>query len=72
MKALCEEFEISRPTGYIWLKRYRECGRLAELAEKSRRPQRSPSKPARSREQRVIALAQAVSGLGGQKLAGCC
>lgn len=37
MTALCEEYEISRPTGYRWLKRYRECERVRDLAELSRR-----------------------------------
>lgn len=29
MSALCHEFNISRPTGYLWLKRYREAGSLS-------------------------------------------
>ena len=32
MKALCEEFEISRPTGYLWLERYRSLEQLEQLA----------------------------------------
>ena len=36
--SLCRSFEISRPTGYLWLKRYDETGSLSSLKEKSRRP----------------------------------
>jgi transposase len=39
--ALCAEYEISRPTGYLWLKRYRQQG-VQGIAEQSRRPHRSP------------------------------
>ena len=33
----CSEFGISRPTGYLWLKRYRQRG-VAGIEERSRRP----------------------------------
>jgi transposase InsO family protein len=69
MKALCEEFQISRPTGYRWLKRYRECERLEQLAEKSRRPLRSPTRTPALKEQRVIALRQQYPDWGAGKLA---
>ena len=29
MSALCQEFGISRPTGYLWLDRYREAGSIS-------------------------------------------
>ena len=35
---LCRDYGVSRPTGYLWLKRYREVGRISDLAEHSRRP----------------------------------
>src|SRR5260370_22210560 len=35
--ALCTEFGISRPTGYLWLRRYKELG-VRGIAEQSRRP----------------------------------
>ena len=38
---LCQEFGISRPTGYAWLERYRQEG-LEGIRERSRRPQRIP------------------------------
>lgn len=69
MKALCQEFEISRPTGYLWLKRYRECERLQELTEVSRRPHRSPHQTAGEIEQRVVALRRQYPDWGARKLA---
>jgi putative transposase len=41
MTSLCEEFGISRKTGYKWLKRFDEAG-LVGLENMSRRPSRSP------------------------------
>jgi transposase InsO family protein len=43
MSALCRRFEISRPTGYKWLRRYREGGPEG-LEERSRRPDHSPNR----------------------------
>ena len=40
MRELCEEFEISRPTGYEWLRRY-ERGGITGVVERSRRPEHS-------------------------------
>lgn len=68
MKKLCAEFQISRPTGYVWLKRYRECSRLSELGEKSRRPQRSPHRTSEHLEQRVVALRKKYPDWGAKKL----
>jgi transposase InsO family protein len=41
MTELCEQYMISRKTGYHWVARYRADGR-AGLADRSRRPHRSP------------------------------
>jgi transposase InsO family protein len=68
MKALCQEFEISRPTGYLWLKRYRECERIGELAELSRRPHQSPNQTGAEQEQRVLALRHQYPDWGARKL----
>ena len=38
---LCRRFGISRKTGYKWLRRFERDGPLG-LADRSRRPQRSP------------------------------
>jgi hypothetical protein len=44
LAALCREYGISRPTGYLWLKRVQECDWVLEAIEdKSRRPNRSPN-----------------------------
>jgi len=59
MSRLCREFEISRPTGYLWLKRYREAGNsLTAVVERSRRPRNSPRRTGPELEARVIALRQ--------------
>ncbi len=69
MKALCAEFGISRPTGYLWRARYRESQRLEGVVEKSRRPHASPNKTEESRERRVIELRQERPDWGAAKLA---
>ena len=64
---LCREFQVSRPTGYKWLRRYQEVGSFAELEEQSRRPQKSPGRIEEGIEKRVIQLRQA-TGWGAKKL----
>lgn len=54
MAGLCREFGISRPTGYLWLKRYREVERIEELKEISRRPKHSPGKTTAEIEAKVV------------------
>ncbi len=67
MRELCEEFEISRPTGYEWLRRY-ERGGIAGVVEKSRRPEHSPQRTAAGIEQRVVELRQQRPDWGAKKL----
>jgi len=67
MTALCQEFGISRQTGYKWLKRYREIGSFAQLQERSRRPHNSPNRTPPEIEERVIELRK-YYGWGGKKL----
>ena len=67
MSSLCRRYGISRPTGYKWLRRYREVGSLSELEEHSRRPQHSPSRTPEWIEDRVEALRHR-HGWGGRKL----
>jgi transposase len=43
--ALCAEFGITRPTGYLWLERY-QSGGVALISERSRRPLSSPTRTA--------------------------
>ena len=65
---LCREYEISRPTGYLWLKRYRAGGNIVDLAEHSRRPLHTPRRTDSTIETAVLALRDE-KGWGGPKLA---
>jgi len=67
MTALCREFGISRPTGYLWRQRYRQVDSLTQVSERSRRPHRSPQRTTARREQRVVVLRQQ-TGWGAKKL----
>jgi transposase InsO family protein len=64
---LCREFGISRPTGYVWRRRYEQSRTLTAIGERSRRPQHSPRRTAAGKEQRVVALRKQ-SGWGAKKL----
>lgn len=65
--ALCQEFEISRPTGYLWLKRYEESG-VAGIAELSRRPHHSPERTPAELEERVVQVRKQYPDWGARKL----
>jgi transposase InsO family protein len=65
--ALCEEFGISRPTGYLWLSRYTHSG-LAGIAERSRRPVMSPARTPPEIEQQVLAVRRRYPDWGARKL----
>ncbi len=67
MKDLCQEYGISRPTGYLWVKRFQEAGSFQALEEKSRRPHRSPNRTAEKLEQKVV-QARKQHGWGAPKL----
>ncbi len=67
LSGLCQEFGISRPTGYLWLARYREQG-LAGIAERSRRPAGSPQRTGSEVEQQVVKLRQRYPDWGARKL----
>jgi len=68
LSSLCAAFGISRATGHLWLKRYREGG-VAAVVEQSRRPLASPRRTAAETEQRVIALRRERPDWGARKLA---
>jgi transposase InsO family protein len=68
VSGLCEEFGISRVTGQDWLKRYREGG-VQAMAERSRRPLRSPRKTAAATEERIAVLRTERPDWGARKLA---
>jgi transposase InsO family protein len=67
LREACEEFQISRPTGYQWLRRY-QAGGIAGVVEKSRRPRHSPTRTAVEIEQRVVELRQQRPDWGARKL----
>jgi transposase InsO family protein len=64
---LCEEFGISRPTGYLWLRRYEQQG-VRGIAERSRRPQASPQRTAAGIEERVVEMRHRYPDWGARKL----
>ncbi len=66
-EALCQEFGISRPTGYLWLHRYEQRG-VAGIVECSRRPRLSPRRTATALEQRVIEVRERYPDWGARKL----
>jgi len=67
MTGLCAQFGISRETGYVWLRRYRQYG-LDGLREVNRAPRRHPNQTAAEIEGAVLALRQAHMGWGPRKL----
>ena len=64
---LCRRFEISRKTGYKWLKRQREEGDSA-LSDQSRRPRRFPSQTSAEKESQVLAVRDEHPSWGGRKI----
>jgi transposase InsO family protein len=64
---LCRGFEISRKTGYKWIRRFSEIG-AEGLKDRSRRPARSPAKTPSLSEAAVLALRDAHPAWGGRKL----
>ena len=67
MRHLCQEFGISAPTGYEWLRRYRSGGYEA-AGEKSRRPHHSPEQTSPEKEQRIVELRERWPDWGAHKL----
>jgi transposase InsO family protein len=64
---VCREYGVSRPTGYLWLRRYQETGRIQSLVDRSRRPNISPHQTDNQIEKRVVALREKY-GWGADKL----
>src|SRR5260370_11041390 len=67
MTELCERYEITRQTGYVWLRRYREAG-VAGLLEHSRAAHRHRNQMPEDLEQRVLGLRQAHMRWGPRQL----
>jgi len=68
LSALCREYEISRPTGYVWLKRFGDQG-VAGIEERSRRPHLSPRQTSSALEARIVSLRRQRPDWGARKLA---
>ena len=64
---LCKEFGISRPTGYLWLRRYEDAGTVTALRERSHRPTECPHKTKTSIEDLVVRYRQE-TGWGARKI----
>jgi transposase InsO family protein len=67
LSSLCREFGISRPTGRLWVERYRTGG-IEAIAERSRRPLHSPRQTAPELEERVVAMRLRYPDWGARKL----
>ncbi|MDZ7681627.1 MAG: IS481 family transposase [Fodinibius sp.] len=67
MSQLCRRFGISRPTGYKWLRRWRQEGKPG-LADRCRRPHHSPNKTPEHIEAVIIQARRRFPGWGGRKL----
>lgn len=67
IRSLCHEFGISPGTAYKWLDRYRKGGASA-LADKSRRPHRSPKATAAEHVQAVLRLRERHPAWGARKI----
>lgn len=63
---LCRRFEISRKTGYKWIRRYLEDG-VDGLADRSRRPTASPGRIGKAMEQEVLQVRD-TRHWGGRKI----
>lgn len=68
VSALCEQFGVSRQTGYKWLRRYREQGYLG-LVEKSRRPHSAPTAKSEDVVAAIVELRHRRSSWGPDKIA---
>jgi len=64
---LCCQFEISRKTGYKWIHRYRAEGETG-LADRSRRPRKSPHKTPKAMEDAVLNVRGDHPAWGGRKI----
>lgn len=67
VRELCRRYGISPKTGYKWLGRFAESGRVG-LEDQSRRPLRSPARSDGAIEARVLALREQYPDWGGRKL----
>ncbi|MGH9539862.1 MAG: IS481 family transposase [Terriglobales bacterium] len=69
MTELCEHYEVTRKTGYKWLRRYQAAG-LEGLRDASREPHRHPNQVSGEMEERVLALRERHPRWGAPKIRG--
>ncbi len=67
MTDLCRIYGVSRETGYVWLRRYREAG-VEGLRDLGRAPERHPNQTPAAIEQAVLAFRRAHMKWGPRKL----
>jgi transposase InsO family protein len=67
IRELCRRFAITPRTGYKWLERYRKGGD-GDLGDRSRRPQRSPTRTGGAIEDAVLTERRAHPAWGARKL----
>src|SRR5260370_10947764 len=67
LRCVCDEFGVSSPTGYLWLQGYQRQG-VAGIAERSRKPHRSPRRTDAAIEQRVMQVRWRYPDWGARKL----
>ena len=67
MSELCHSYGISRETGYVWLRRYRQLG-VEGLVELNRACRSHPNRSSAAVEQAVLALREAHMSWGPRKL----
>ena len=70
MARLCRRFGISRKTGYKWLNRFQEGG-VEALADRSRRPARSPGSTRQHVEDAILGVRDEHPVWGGRKIRVC-
>lgn len=64
---LCRRFDISRKTGYKWIKRFFKEG-VQGLADRSRRPKTSPNQTSELMQQAVVSMRKQHPEWGGRKI----
>ncbi len=67
MSELCRRYGVSRPTGYKWLRRWREGGG-AGLEERDRRPSGSPLRTPAEMESAILRVREENPAWGGRKI----
>jgi transposase InsO family protein len=65
MSAICEEYGISRKTGYKWIKRYQENGCLED---RSRKPKKNSAKTNEKIDELIFEIRQERPGWGARKI----